>query len=89
MTVTIPTKFHGRARRDAAAFYLSQLARAILSGEISVLSGQEQRVVATPEFLTLDIEVTQRKRANRVEIKVRWPAPPLIGVATGGGQRQA
>ncbi len=80
MTATIPAKFRGRARRDAAAFYLTQLAKGILSGELTILSGQQESTVATAEFVILDIEVKQRKRANRVEIKLRWPARPLIRV---------
>lgn len=87
MTATIPAKFRGRARRDAAAFYLSQLAKGILSGELSVLTGQQESMVATAEFVILEIEVKQRKRANRVEIKLRWPTRPLIRVAATGGAR--
>ena len=33
MTAAIPAKFHARARRDAAAFYLTQLAKGVLSKE--------------------------------------------------------
>jgi amphi-Trp domain-containing protein len=84
---TIPARYRGRARRDAAAFYLSQLAKGILSGELSVLSGQQHFSVATAEFVILDIEVKRRKRANRVEITLRWPARPLIRVAANGGPR--
>jgi amphi-Trp domain-containing protein len=87
VTATIPAKFRGRARRDAAAFYLSQLAKGILSGELSVLTGQQSSMVATAEFVILEIEVKQRKRANRVEIKLRWPTRPLIRVATTEGAR--
>ena len=56
MASSVPVRFRGQARRDAAAFYLTQLAKGILSGEISVQSGQEQMVVATSEFMSLDIE---------------------------------
>jgi len=87
VTATIPAKFRGRARRDAAAFYLSQLAKGILAGELALLTGQQQVMVATSEFLILEFEVKRRKRANRVEITLRWPARPLIRVAPGGGPR--
>jgi amphi-Trp domain-containing protein len=83
---TIPAKFRGRARRDAAAFYLSQLAKGILSGELALLSGQQHISVATAEFVILEFEVKRRKRANRVEITLRWPTRPLIRVGTGGGE---
>ena len=74
-------RFRGQARRDAAAFYLTQLAKGILAGELSVQSGQEQTIVATAEFMTVDIEVRQRKRATRVEVKLRWPRRSLMRAA--------
>jgi len=83
----IPEKFRGRARRDAAAFYLSELARGLLAGELGVVSGQEHFTLATSEFMLLDIEVKQRKRGHRVQITVRWPRRPLIRVAAAEGRR--
>jgi amphi-Trp domain-containing protein len=85
VSATIPAKFRGRARRDAAAFYLSQLAKGILSGELALLSGREPVLVATSEFVILEIEVKRRKRSNRIDITLRWPTRPLIRVAAGGG----
>jgi amphi-Trp domain-containing protein len=78
MTATIPARFRGHARRDAAAFYLSQLARGVLAGELSVGQGERQTSLATSEFLVLEIEVKQKKRANHVAVKLRWPRRPLI-----------
>jgi amphi-Trp domain-containing protein len=71
-------KFRGRARRDAAAFYLSQLAKGVLSGELAVVSGEQETSLVTTEFLLLDIEVKQKKRANHVAMRLRWPRRPLI-----------
>ena len=85
MAATIPEKFRGRTRRGAAAFYLAELAKGLLAGEVGIVSGQEQFVLATSEFLLLDIKVVQRKRGNRVEITVRWPRRPLIRVASPNG----
>ena len=87
MAATIPARFSGRARRDAAAFYLSQLAKGVLSGELGVVSGQHEVLVATSEFVILDIEVKQRKRGNRVQITLRWPLRPLIRAAKPEGSR--
>jgi amphi-Trp domain-containing protein len=78
---SVPIRFRGQARRDAAAFYLTQLAKGILSGELSVQSGQDEMVVVTTEFMSLDIEVRQRKRATRVDVKLRWPRGPFIRAA--------
>lgn len=87
MAATIPEKFRGRARRDAAAFYLSELAKGLLAGEIGIASGDQHLVLATSEFMLLDIEVKQRKRGNRVQVTVRWPRRPLIRVAAEEGRR--
>jgi amphi-Trp domain-containing protein len=78
VTASIPAKFFGRARRDAAAFYLSQLARGVLSGEMVVVAGEQQTALTTSEFLLLDIEVKQGKRANCVEIRLRWSSRPAV-----------
>ena len=83
----IPAKFHARARRDAAAFYLTQLAKGVLAGELAIVVGDQQIQLATSEFVILKIEAKQRKRANYVSVKLRWPRRPLIRVAAAGGNR--
>jgi amphi-Trp domain-containing protein len=74
----IPVRFRGRARRDAAAFYLSQLAKGVLSGELPIVAGEHETSLVTTEYLLLEIEVKQKKRANHVAMKLRWPRRPLI-----------
>ena len=74
----VPVRFRGQARRDAAAFYLTELAKGILSGELAVQSGQDHVLVATSEFMTLDIEVRQRKRGTRVDVRLKWPRRPSL-----------
>jgi amphi-Trp domain-containing protein len=83
VAASIPARFQGRARRDAAAFYLAELAKGVLSGELAVAAGERQTPLATSEFVILEIEVKQKKRANHVSVKLRWPRRPLIraGVA--------
>jgi len=87
MVAAIPARFHARARRDAAAFYLSQLAKGVLAGELAIAVGDQQIQLATSEFVILKIEAKQRKRANHVSVKLRWPRRPLIRVAAAGGSR--
>jgi len=70
---TIPSRFRGHARRDAAAFYLTQLAQGLLMGELGVLVGHETAAIQPTEFLELDIMVTRTARRNEVRIRVRWP----------------
>jgi amphi-Trp domain-containing protein len=76
VTAAIPAAFRGRARRDAAAFYLTQLAKGVLAGELGVVTGHGQTALVTSEFLVLEIEVKQKKRANHVKVKLRWPNLP-------------
>jgi amphi-Trp domain-containing protein len=83
----IPAKFHARARRDAAAFYLTQLAKGVLAGELAIAVGDQQIRLATSEFVILKIEAKQKKRANHVSVKLRWPRRPLIRVAAARGDR--
>src|SRR5262245_15120718 len=83
----IPAKFQARARRDAAAFYLTQLAKGVLAGELAIAVGEQHIRLATSEFVMLKIEAKQRKRANHVSVKLRWPRRPLIRVAAAGGNR--
>ena len=89
MTATIPAKFRGRARRDAAAFYLSELAKGVLAGELGVMTGDRRVDLAAAEFVILELEVKQKKRTNHVAVKLKWSRRPLIRVAprNGGGVR--
>jgi amphi-Trp domain-containing protein len=87
VSAAIPAKFHARARRDAAAFYLTQLAKGVLAGELAIAVGDQQIQLATSEFVILKIEAKQRKRANHISVKLRWPRRPLIRVAAAGGNR--
>ena len=73
MSVTIPAKLHSHARRDAAAFYLSQLALAVLTGEMSVGTGDDQVALTTPERVLLEIDIKQAKSVNSVAVRLRWP----------------
>jgi amphi-Trp domain-containing protein len=84
---TIPAKLRARARRDAAAFYLAELARGVLHGELTFAAGEQRTSVATSEFLVLEIEFKQKRRATRVEIALHWPQRPLIKVAAPRGDR--
>jgi amphi-Trp domain-containing protein len=83
VTATIPVKFLGRARRDAAAFYLTELAKGVLAGELEIGTGAQRVSLATAEFVVLEIQVKQRKRSNHVAVTLRWPKRPLIRVAAG------
>jgi amphi-Trp domain-containing protein len=79
VSTSVPHRFQGQARRDAAAFYLSQLARGVLAGEVAIGSAEHQLILATSEFLFLKIEAKQKRHSNQIEIKLSWPRHPLLG----------
>jgi amphi-Trp domain-containing protein len=87
VAATIPAKFRGRVRRDAAAFYLTQLANGVLAGEVGIMNGDHRVDLAAAEFVLLEIDVKQKKRATHVAVKLRWPRRPLIRIATREGGR--
>src|SRR5437870_5896509 len=74
----IPAKLHGRARRDAAAFYLTQLAKGVLAGELSIAVGGQQIRLGTSAVVILKIEAKQRQRANHASVKLGSPRRALI-----------
>jgi hypothetical protein len=87
--VAIPSRFRGRARRDAAVFYLSQFAQGILAGELGILTGHETVTVQPSDFLLLDIAISQTARGHQVSVRVRWPRRSGRNPAiTGGRPRQ-
>jgi hypothetical protein len=52
------------AAGHAAAFYLSQLAKGILSGEVAVGAGDREGALVTSEFIVLEIEVKQENAGH-------------------------
>src|SRR5262249_47806176 len=68
--VSIPSRFRGRARRDAAAFYLSQLAQGILAGEFEAFTGHDTVPIRPTDSFLLEIWVTQRHRVDHVSVRV-------------------
>lgn len=59
----------------------------MLAGEIALGTGERPTTLATSEFVILEIEARQKKRANHVTVKLRWPRRPLIraGIARRDG----
>ena len=70
---TIPTRFRGPARRDAAAYYLAQLPQGLIAGEFAALTGHESVTLQVTEFVELHIAVCRKPRVDHVLIRVRWP----------------
>lgn len=51
---------------------------------MAVGPGDRPTLLAIAEFVILEIEVKQKKRANHVAIKLRWPKRPLIRAGVVG-----
>ena len=71
--VSIPSRFQGRTRREAAAFYLSELAQGILAGEFDVVTGHDSMRIQPGDPVVLEIAVIRKLRVDHVSVQVRWP----------------
>src|SRR5437899_12825172 len=69
VSAAIPAKVHARARRDAAGFDLTQLAKGVLAGELAIAVGGQHVQLAPSECLNRTIEAEQSKRANQVSVE--------------------
>jgi hypothetical protein len=87
LVVSIPWRFRGPARRDVAAFYLSQLAQGILMGERGVLTGHETLSVQPTDFLVLEAAFAQKSRVDHVSVRVRWSRRRDLTGGTAGCRR--
>src|SRR5262245_52727749 len=86
-TPSIPARVRLRARRDATAFYLAELARGILQGELAIVAGEGRTPVSVTEFMALHVEFKQSRRVTRVDIKLRWPTGPVGEIGGRRGDR--
>ena len=86
--VCIPSHLRGRARREAAAFYLSQIAQGLLAGEFGILTGHETASAWPTDALTLEITFTRKLRADLLSVRLRWSRPEP-GDAAGAAERRA
>jgi two-component system alkaline phosphatase synthesis response regulator PhoP len=59
-------------RREAAAFYLSQIAQGLLAGEFEILTGHETTSARPTDALTLEIAFTRKPRADLLSVRLRW-----------------
>jgi len=70
--VSIPSRFRGRTRREAAAFYLSELAQAFLAGEFDVVTDHDTMRIQPGDPLVLEIAVNRSVRVDHVSVQLRW-----------------
>ena len=83
-----PSRTAGVARREAVAFYFSQLAEGLLAGEFGVLTGHETASARPTDALTLEITFTRKPRADVLSVRLRWarPEPPAAALRGPDGQ---
>ena len=67
-----------KLRRDGAGFYLSELARGFLKGEISLQIGGKRFVIPASEFVDVEIDLQERGGRYNVDVRVSWLRMPVI-----------
>jgi len=67
-----------RLRRDGAGFYLSELARGFLKGEVSLQIGGKRFVIPASEFVDVEIDLQERGERYNVDVRVSWLRVPAI-----------
>jgi amphi-Trp domain-containing protein len=87
--VSIPSRFRGRAGREAAAFYLSELAQGFLAGEFQVVTGHDSLRVQPGDPVVLEIAVTRKHRVDHLSVHIRWPHRQPEGSGLPDGDRKS
>jgi len=67
-----------KLRRDGAGFYLSELARGFLKGEVSLQIGGKRFVIPASEFVDVEIDLQEGEGTYRVDVRVSWLRTPVI-----------
>lgn len=65
-------------RRDGAGFYLSELARGFLKGEVILQIAGKRFTIPASEFVDVEIDLEEREKAYRIEVRVSWLRMPVL-----------
>lgn len=79
MSDPINLNYAQKLRRDGAGFYLSELARGFLKGEVSLQIGGKRFTIPAAEFVDVEIDLQERGGRYRVDVRVSWLRMPAIG----------
>jgi len=78
VSAPINLNYAQKLRRDGAGFYLSELARGFLKGEVSLQIGGKRFVVPASEFVDVEIDLQEGEGTYRVDVRVSWLRMPVI-----------
>ncbi len=70
MSAPISMNYAQKLRRDGAGFYLSELRRDFLNGEVVLHIGGKKLAVPDFEFVEVEIDLLEKNGAYRIEIGV-------------------
>ncbi len=78
MSAPVSLNYSQTLRRDGAFFYLSEIARGFLKGEIVLHFEGRRYVIPASEIVDVEIDLQERKRACKIEVKVSWVRLPAV-----------
>jgi len=78
MSDPINLNYAQKLRRDGAGFYLSELARGFLKGEVSLQIGGKRFTIPAAEFVNVEIDLQERGGRYNVDVRVSWLRMPVI-----------
>ena len=78
MSDPINLNYAQKLRRDGAGFYLSELARGFLKGEVSLQIGGKRFVIPASEFVDVEIDLQEQGGRYNVDVKVSWLRMPVV-----------
>jgi len=78
VSAPINLSYAQKLRRDGAGFYLSELARGFLKGEVSLQIGGKRFVIPASEFVDVEIDLQERGGRYNVDVRVSWLRMPVI-----------
>jgi len=78
VSAPINLNYAQKLRRDGAGFYLSELARGFLKGEVSLQIGGKRFTIPAAEFVDVEIDLQEREGRYRVDVRVSWLRMPVI-----------
>ncbi len=72
MSAPINLNYARKLRRDGAGFYLSELARGFLKGEVILHIGGKRFAIPASEFVDVEIDLQEREKTYKIEVRVSW-----------------
>ena len=78
MNAPINLSYAQKLRRDGAGFYLSEVARGFLKGKVVLQIGGKRFTIPAAEFVDVEIDLEEREKAYRIEVRVSWLRIPAI-----------